>query len=156
LSNRPYRERTEDDRNPFGTLLIVDDDMEDCFLYQRALADIGVKNKVNFMGDGSELLHYPDQNLRSSKNSHTPHLILLDLNMSRLDGREALRFIKLDRDFKKILVIILTTSRNPDDVLETYSLGASPFIQKPDNYGGLVSLFKLLNEYWLRTAVLPD
>ncbi len=138
------------------SIVFADDDEDDCFLFRRALTAVEIKNEINFMRDGMELIEFLNRNLKNSKGSSNPYLIVLDLNMPRLDGREALAMIKNDPVLKKIPVVILTTSNNPEDVAKTYDLGASSFFTKPKDYPEFVRLFKALKEYWLQLAVFPD
>ena len=88
--------------------------------------------------------------------SPRPGLILLDLNMPRLDGREALAEIKKDPDLRRIPIVILTTSKAEEDVLRSYDLGANSFISKPVTFGALVELMKILSLYWFEIVELPQ
>jgi CheY-like chemotaxis protein len=138
------------------SLVMVDDDPDDCFLFKRALQENGFANKVVFLADGQELMDYLNGQVKSAKGSLESQVVLLDLNMPRLDGREALRRIKDDEALKKMPVVILTTSKNPEDVQNAYGLGASSFFSKPSDYRELVYLFKVLKEYWMGLVVLPS
>lgn len=130
-------------------ILIVDDDPDDCLLLQEALQENMVVNKVLFKHDGEELLDYLQHCYR------LPGLILLDLNMPRKDGREALTDIKSNPNLCSIPVVILTTSDATEDVQQSYERGANAFITKPTSYSGLVSIAHSVRSFWLETAVLP-
>jgi CheY-like chemotaxis protein len=125
-------------------------------LFKRALQENGFANKVVFLADGQELIDYLNNQVKNAKGSPKPQIVLLDLNMPRLDGREALQRIKDDEALKKMPVVILTTSKNPEDVQSAYRLGASSFFAKPSDYRELVYLFKVLKEYWMGLVVLPS
>ena len=137
------------------SLVMVDDDPDDCFLFKRALRENGFDNKVVFLADGQELMDYLNNQVQSAEGSLESQLVLLDLNMPRLDGREALKRIKSDEALKKVPVVILTTSKNPEDVQSAYRLGASSFFSKPNDFLDLVHLFKVIKEYWMCLVVLP-
>jgi two-component system response regulator len=147
--------RIETNQTP---ILIADDDAGDRLLMQKALEDNGVKNELRFAKDGKELLEMlggqPDN--PGVMASVQPCLILLDLNMPRLDGRECLKLLKLHPELKKIPIVVLTNSRNPVDINGSYQDGANSFFTKPLDYVGLVALADLLKNYWLRTAQLPS
>lgn len=137
------------DSNSGLDILIVDDDPDDCLLLQEALQESMVVNKVLFKHDGEELLDYLQHCYR------LPGLILLDLNMPRKDGREALTDIKRNPHLCSIPVVILTTSDASEDVQQCYESGANVFITKPTSYSGLVSMAHSVRSFWLETAVLP-
>ncbi|MBS7661649.1 response regulator [Pseudomonas lalucatii] len=130
-------------------ILIVDDDPDDCLLLQEALQENMVVNQVLIKHDGEELLDYLQHCYR------LPGLILLDLNMPRKDGREALTDIKNNPNLRSIPVVILTTSDASEDVQQSYESGANAFITKPASYSGLVTLAHNVRSFWLETAVLP-
>ncbi len=140
------------------SILVADDDQDDCFLMKKAMADGGVKNQVRFLEDGRKLLDYLGEKKSGQPGKGPPALpclILLDLNMPRLDGRETLRLLKEDPRFQKIPVVILTNSRNPEDVEKAYQDGAVSFVTKPAEYKDMVSLMALLKIYWFQTVKLP-
>jgi CheY-like chemotaxis protein len=139
-------------------LLIADDDADDRFLIRQALHDGGFKNSTQFVSDGEDLIYFLNKAKDVDSNSDDfsmPSLILLDLNMPRLNGREALKVIKNDESLKKIPVVILTTSKNAEDVAGSYKDGASSFLTKPLDYKQLVALMTTLNSYWFEGASLP-
>lgn len=138
-------------------LLMADDDADDCLLTKDALAESRVLNDLHFVHDGEQLLDYLLRRgaYSGSGAAPRPHLILLDLNMPRKDGREALREIKADPTLRIIPIIILTTSKAEEDILRSYDLGASAFITKPVTFEGLVEAMKTLGRYWFEIVELP-
>jgi CheY-like chemotaxis protein len=106
--------------------------------------------------DGEELLAYlRGEGKFSGQPRRLPGLILLDLNMPRMDGRTALKHIKADPELRRIPVIVLTTSKAEEDILRTYDLGVSSFITKPVSFEGLVDVVRTLNHYWIEIVELP-
>lgn len=144
--------------NPDGrpiVILLADDDEEDRMLAADALEESRVVNDLRFVEDGEELLDYLYHRGRFAENSPTPGLILLDLNMPRKDGREALREIKADPDLRRIPVVVLTTSKAEEDIYRTYDLGANSFITKPVSFDGLVAVMRDIGRYWIEIVELP-
>lgn len=139
------------------TLLMADDDEDDRLLTQEALKEAKLANDFRCVEDGEELLDYLHQQgkYEDPAVSPRPGLILLDLNMPKMDGREALKEIKADPGLRKIPVVILTTSQAEEDVLRTYDIGASSFIVKPVTFEGLVDVMKVLSRYWFEIVELP-
>jgi two-component system response regulator len=131
------------------TIALADDDPDDRVLVREALTEARVPHELVELGDGTELLAY----LRSDE--PLPHLVLLDLNMPRMDGREALQAIRRDDRLRAVPVIILTTSRDHEDVVRTYELGANSFITKPNTFPGLVDVMGALDRYWIKTVEMP-
>jgi CheY-like chemotaxis protein len=148
---------TRRDRRPI-TLLLADDDEEDLLLTKEALEQSRLGNDLRFVYDGEELMDYLLRRGRYADpaDSPAPGLILLDLNMPRKDGREALTEIKANPDIRRIPVVVLTTSRAEEDVFRTYDLGVSSFISKPVTFEGLVEAMKALSQYWFEIVELPD
>jgi CheY-like chemotaxis protein len=138
-------------------ILLADDDEEDRMLAANALEESRVVNDFRFVEDGEELLDYLYHRGRFSDpaSSPTPGLILLDLNMPRKDGREALREIKADPDLRRIPVVVLTTSKAEEDIYRTYDLGANSFITKPVSFEGLVAVMRDIGRYWIEIVELP-
>lgn len=137
-------------------ILMADDDPEDAMLARDALAESRLANTLNVVEDGEELLDYLYQRGKfSPQNAPRPGLILLDLNMPRLDGREALARIKSDPDLRRIPVVVLTTSKAEEDVFRSYDLGANSYITKPVTFDSLVSVVRSLAEYWFGIVQLP-
>ncbi|CAM2813742.1 response regulator [Pseudoalteromonas distincta] len=139
------------------TILMADDDEDDRLLTQDALAESRVLNELHFVEDGVELLEYLERKgkFEDKATSPRPGLILLDLNMPRMDGREALEAIKANPNLKGIPVVILTTSKQEEDMVKGYNLGAASYITKPVTFDGLVDLMKTLGKYWVEFVELP-
>lgn len=140
------------------TILMADDDEDDRILTQDALQESRVRNTLYCVSDGVELLEYlrREGKYADHEKSPRPGLILLDLNMPRKDGREALKEIKADEELKNIPVVILTTSGQEEDKIKGYNLGAASYITKPVNFEGLVELMKALGRYWIEFVELPN
>ncbi|AZQ86093.1 MAG: response regulator [Cognaticolwellia sp.] len=140
------------------TILMADDDEDDRILTQDALEESRVRNTLYCVEDGVELLEYlrREGKYADPATSPRPGLILLDLNMPRKDGREALKEIKADPELRNIPVVILTTSGQEEDKIKGYNLGAASFITKPVNFEGLVELMKALGKYWIEFVELPN
>lgn len=138
-------------------ILLADDDEEDRMLASDALQESRVVNDLRFVEDGDELLDYLAHRGKYSdpRSSPLPGLILLDLNMPRKDGREALREIKADPDLRRIPIIVLTTSKAEEDIYRTYDLGANSFITKPVSFEGLVQVMRDIGRYWIEIVELP-
>jgi CheY-like chemotaxis protein len=139
------------------TILMADDDPDDRLLAAEALRESRVSNDLRFVENGEELLDYLRRRGRWADPSASPRpgLVLLDLNMPRMDGREALAEIKADPELRRIPVVVLTTSRAETDVARSYDLGANSFIAKPVTFGGLVDAMRVLGRYWMETVELP-
>jgi len=140
------------------TILMADDDEDDRMLTQDALKESRVRNTLYCVNDGVELLEYLRRQGKYADKAKSPRpgLILLDLNMPRKDGREALKEIKADAELKNIPVVILTTSVQEEDKFKGYDLGAASYITKPVNFEGLVELMRALGQYWVEFVELPD
>jgi CheY-like chemotaxis protein len=138
-------------------ILLADDDEEDRMLAADAMHASRVANDLRFVEDGEELLDYLYKRGRFTEpgSAPTPGLILLDLNMPRKDGREALREIKADPDLRRIPVVVLTTSKAEEDIYRTYDLGANSFITKPVSFDGLVAVMRDIGRYWIEIVELP-
>lgn len=139
------------------TILMADDDADDRLLTQEALAESRLMPDLHFVEDGEELMAYLRRqgNYISPDKSPRPQLILLDLNMPRKDGREALAEIKMDPRLRQIPIIIFTTSSGQKDIYHSYDLGASSFITKPVSFEGLVDTLRSLGQYWFDLVELP-
>lgn len=139
------------------TILLADDDADDRDLTRDAMRLSQLPNELRCVGDGEELLDYLHRRgrYRDPEAAPLPGLILLDLNMPRMDGCEALRALKTDPVLKRIPVIILSTSGRDEDVLRSYELGANCFITKPGTFEELVQMVKTLDQHWVQTAQLP-
>lgn len=148
---------TKTNGNPI-VILMADDDADDRMLTRDALEESRVLNELRFVEDGEELMDYLRRNGKyaNAAASPRPGLILLDLNMPKKDGREALKEIKSDPNFRRIPVVIMTTSKAEEDVFRSYDFGASSFITKPVTFDRLVELMRTLGEYWVEFVELPD
>jgi CheY-like chemotaxis protein len=138
-------------------ILMADDDADDRLLTQDAMTDARVINDLHFVTNGEELMDYLYRRGRYADmaTSPRPGLILLDLNMPKKDGREALQEIKADPNLRRIPVVILTTSKAEEDVYRSYDLGANSFITKPVTFEGLVELMRVMGRYWIEFVELP-
>jgi CheY-like chemotaxis protein len=139
------------------TILLADDDADDRMLTRDALAESRLANDLRFVEDGEQLMAYLRREGRfaSPESSPRPGLILLDLNMPRKDGREALREIKSDPNLRSIPIVVLTTSKAEEDIYRTYDLGVNSFITKPVTFEGLVGVMRGLGRYWFEIVELP-
>lgn len=138
------------------SILIADDDADDRMLIEDAFRESRLSNPLAFVENGEELLHYLRcQGKFEGRTSPAPRLILLDLNMPKMDGRTALKHLKADPELRRIPVVVLTTSKAEEDILRTYDLGVSSFITKPVTFQGLVDVVRALNSYWIEIVELP-
>jgi CheY-like chemotaxis protein len=139
------------------TILMADDDPDDCLLVKEAFGEGRLLNEILFVHDGENLMDYLHRRGKYSDpaDSPRPGLILLDLNMPKKDGRQALEEIKADPDLRFIPVLVLSTSKDQEDILRSYEQGACSFITKPVTFEGLVELVKCLNDYWFELVTLP-
>ena len=140
------------------TILVAEDDSEDRILTKEALIVNNLANDLHFVGDGEELLDYLYQRgkYQNPASSPRPGLLLLDLNMPRKDGREALQEIKADPTLRSIPVIVLTTSDSEDDIRDCYDLGANSYITKPITFAGLIRAMRAVGQYWFGAVGLPS
>lgn len=138
-------------------ILMADDDADDRLLTKEALAESRVLNELHTVEDGVELLAYlRGEGEYADRECHPlPGLVLLDLNMPRKDGREALAELKQDAQLRRIPVVILTTSKAEEDMLRGYDLGAASYITKPVTFDSLVALMTTLGKYWVEFVELP-
>jgi len=148
------------DLQPHSTparILIAEDDPEDRMLTQEALEEASLADQIYFVEDGEELMDYLTNRSQFADVDQfpPPRLILLDLNMPRKDGREALQEIKQNPQLMRIPVIVLTTSKAEEDVAKIYSLGGNSFITKPVSFEGMVEVVKTLSKYWFEIVQLP-
>jgi len=139
------------------TILMAEDDADDRLMTEDAFRDCRLNNPLQFVENGEELMDYLHRQGRYSdeKRYPMPGLILLDLNMPRKDGREALREIKNDPRLRTIPVVVLTTSKAEEDVARAYHDGANSFISKPVTFTGLVQVISTLGKYWFHIVDLP-
>jgi CheY-like chemotaxis protein len=139
------------------TILLADDDPDDRQLTKEAFAECHLVNAVHFVEDGEQLMDYLLRrgNYASMAKAPLPGLILLDLNMPRKDGREALKEIKAHPDLRRIPIVVLTTSKAEEDILRTYDLGVNSYVTKPVTFQSLVDTVKVLGKYWFEIVELP-
>jgi two-component system response regulator len=151
--------RSERNGRPI-TILMADDDEDDRDLTRDALEDADYVDQMDFVADGQDLIDYLRQSgpYGSPENAERPRpsIILLDLNMPRMDGREALAALKSDEALRRIPVVVLTTSHDDQDVRHAYDLGANSYITKPVTGSKLESVLGRLTEYWSQIVTLPD
>ncbi len=140
------------------TILMADDDPEDVMLAEDALAEARLANNFYAVSDGEELMDFLHRRGKYSDPDDAPRpgLILLDLNMPRKNGFEALQELKQDTDLRQIPVVVLTTSRAEEDVYRSYDLGVNSFISKPVSFDGLVEAMKVLGRYWFEIVARPE
>lgn len=140
------------------TILMADDDEDDRELTRDALVAAHLANPIKFVSDGQELidyLHLEGRYRDRAAEAPPPGIILLDLNMPKKDGREALAEIKSDARLRHIPVIVLTTSRDDEDVVRSYDLGVNSFITKPVTFASLVDVMRTWTRYWFEIVELP-
>jgi two-component system response regulator len=139
------------------TILMADDDADDRLMTKEAFQESRLVNDLRFVEDGEELMDYLKRRGKYADpaNSPRPGLILLDLNMPKKDGREALGEIKKDPHLKHLRIVILTTSKAEEDIFRTYDLSAASYITKPVTFESLVEVVKTLGKYWLEIVELP-
>ncbi|MFN7312282.1 MAG: response regulator [Bacteroidota bacterium] len=139
------------------TILIAEDDEEDRMLTADAMRESRIKNSIDFVEDGEVLMDYLlNRGEYADKAKYpAPGIILLDLNMPRKDGREALREIKSHDMLKRIPVVILTTSKAEEDIIRSYDLGVNSFITKPVTFEGLIKVMSAIGAYWFDIVELP-
>jgi CheY-like chemotaxis protein len=141
------------------TILLADDDEDDRELTRDALQDAHLTNDMRYVGDGEELMDYLRREgpyADPEVDAPRPVIILLDLNMPKKDGREALAEIKADERLRSIPVVVLTTSKDEEDIFRTYDLGVSSFITKPVTFAGLVEAMRAWTRYWFELVELPN
>jgi len=139
------------------TIVLADDDPDDRKLTEEAFAENRLANQLHCVEDGEELLDYLHRRGKYThlRNEPLPGLILLDLNMPRKDGREALKEIKANPDLRRIPIVVLTTSKAEEDILRSYDLGVNSYVTKPVTFKSLVELVKVLGRYWFEVVELP-
>ena len=138
------------------TILIADDDSDDRLLMEKALRQCNYQHAIQFVEDGEELMDYLHHRGAYNKQpAPWPDLLILDLNMPRKNGFQALTEIKADAVLRRLPVVVMTTSFADEDVLKTYNLGVNSFVVKPFNFSRLVEMAETLKRYWLDTVKLP-
>ncbi len=139
------------------TILVAEDDLDDQMLLREALAENRLANDLRFVENGEDLMDYLNRANRFADpaSSPRPGVILLDLNMPKKDGREALREIKSNPELRHIPVVVLTTSKAEEDIVRTYNFGVNSFITKPVTFESLVAVTRDIGRYWLEIVELP-
>lgn len=137
-------------------ILLVDDDEDDLYFAERALRKVGMPAHIFSVHDGAELLDYLHRRGQYDDSHYPlPDLILLDLNMPKMNGKEALRAIRGSAEFAHLPVIFFTTSQAEQDIAASYKLGVNSYITKPGDFEGLVEVMRVLKAYWVEHASLP-
>ena len=138
------------------TILIADDDMDDRLFMDKAFRQSGYTQTIQFVEDGEELMRYLRREGRFNEdNAPWPDLLILDLNMPRKNGFQALSEIKADPRLRRLPVVVMTTSSADEDIIKTYNLGVNSFVTKPFNFNRLVEMVSALKTYWMDTVKLP-
>jgi CheY-like chemotaxis protein len=138
-------------------ILMADDDWDDCLVVKDALREAGLKHELRTVSGGEELLDYLHRRngYEAPGAAPRPHLVLVDLNMPRKDGREALREMKTNPQWRRLPVVVLTTSTAEEDVRLSYELGANSYVAKPAAFRAWVDLVRKLDDYWFGLVTLP-
>lgn len=144
-------------KRPQMTVLMADDDYDDCLLARDAWDELQTEHLLRFVHDGQELLDYVFHNgpQHGHHSSPLPALILLDLNMPKKNGMEVIQVLKSDVRMRTIPIIVFTTTKNIDHIIQTYKEGANAFMSKPNSYGGYVNALRAIETFWLKLAQLP-
>ena len=139
------------------TILMADDDDEDRMMTKKAWDNSRLANDLRFVEDGEELMEYLGRRgeYADPASSPRPGLILLDLNMPKMDGREALREIKSTPELRRIPIVVLTTTKAEEDIFRSYDLGANSFISKPVTFDRLVAIIQQIGTYWFELVETP-
>ncbi len=139
-------------------ILLADDDDDDALLTEKALKEYHIINEFHRVKDGEELLDYllHRGDYKELSTSPKPALIMLDLNMPKMDGREALDVIKKNPDLRSIPITILTTSEACEDIVRSYDLGVNSFITKPVELKKFIEVVQRIEDYWFQVVQLPD
>ncbi len=138
-------------------ILMADDDPDDCLMVKEALAENRIHNELDFVADGEQLMAYLHRRGAYVKiaGRPLPGIILLDLNMPRMDGREAIAQIKSDPNLRHIPIVVLTTSKAEEDIFRSYDLGVNSYVTKPVTFAALVDVIKTVGKYWIEIVELP-
>ncbi len=137
-------------------ILIAEDDADDRYLMKTALEESGVTEQAKYVENGVELINYLESISDENREQHYPKFILLDLNMPKMDGREVLKRMKSNDAYKKIPIIVFSTTKNQLEVNRCYDLGANTYVVKPVSYDTLVETIREICTYWFNTATLID
>ena len=132
------------------TILVAEDDADDRFLIQTAFEEKGYTDKLDFVENGVEVISY----LADNAKNNVPRIILLDLNMPKKDGRQVLRELKQHELFKRIPIVVFTTTKNENEITRCYDLGANTYIVKPTTFDELLFLVEQIHSYWQNVAAI--
>lgn len=135
-------------------VLLVEDDEGDVLMTREALDEGKILNRLHVVGDGVEALDFMRQTGRHTA-APRPDLVLLDLNLPRVDGRQVLQEIKADEDLRRIPVVVLTTSEAEEDVLRSYNLHANVFVSKPVDFDRFVTVIRKIDDFFISVVRLP-
>jgi CheY-like chemotaxis protein len=137
---------------------VADDDANDISLLKRAFLRAGLDVSMNVVRDGEEVIQYlhGDGPYDDRDEFPIPKLLLLDLKMPRTDGFEVLEWVRKQNDLRRLLVVVMTSSDEPQDVDRAYDLGANSFVRKPDDFTNLIKISQKLHDYWMETNLGPD
>lgn len=138
------------------TIIVADDDADDRLLIEDAFQESRLANPRVYVNDGEQLMTYLEVGCHSASGKAPPGLILLDLNMPRLDGRGVLARLKADPNLRRIPIVVLTTSKAEEDILRSYELGVNSFITKPVSFDDLLDIVRTLTHYWFEIVQLPN
>jgi CheY-like chemotaxis protein len=143
--------------NQTRTILLVEDNPADIKITQRALRESELVVELIVVRDGQQAVDYLSRQgaYATDESWHVPELILLDLNLPRLTGREVLEYVRSTPKLRSVPVVVLTTSRRREDVQEVYAAGANTYIEKPQDFRRFVEVLRTIHRYWLDTALLP-
>ncbi len=136
-------------------ILIAEDDLDDRFLLQTAFNEKGYNDKLEFVENGVELIEFLTKIQNNDSQYSYPYFILLDLNMPKKDGRETLKEIKEHPVFKKIPIVVFTTTKNESEIKRCYELGANTYVVKPESFEGLTRVLQDIRNYWYNSAAIP-
>ncbi len=141
------------------TIVVADDDADDCALLRDAFGAAQVDSRIEFVADGRQLLDYlrgtAAAGVADRRRDGDPAIVLLDLNMPNMDGREALAAIRADPSLQHLPVVVFSTSMHSSDILGSYQSGASSYIVKPSSFTEFTRIARELGAYWLDTVCLP-
>ena len=138
------------------TILIADDDADDRMFLEQAMRQNGYNQCIQFVEDGEDLMAYLRRQGRYNElNAPWPNMLILDLNMPRKNGFQALSEIKNDPELRRLPVVVMSTSSADEDVIKTYNSGVNSFVTKPFNFNRLVEMVGTLKTYWMDTVKLP-
>jgi CheY-like chemotaxis protein len=136
-------------------ILLVEDNEGDIILTKEALSDAKIKNKVSVAKDGEDAIRFVNAGLGHDRHL-LPDLILLDINLPKVDGKEVLHYLKTNPTLKKIPVVMLTTSSSELDVVDSYNNYANCFITKPVDFNKFFDVVRMIEDYWITLVKLPS